>query len=309
MSAVGEWVGRFRLQRPLGAGGMATVWLGMHAVTNKLVAVKILRPQLAKNRESRERFLREARAAATVRHVNVVDVHDILELEDGTPAIIMEYLEGESLEARLSHQKAFFLHDLVALMSPVCAALAAAHAAGIVHRDLKPGNIFLARNIPGSGHTGPLVKVLDFGLAIIANDSTRSTRPGAMLGTPAYMAPEQIVGDRNIDHRADIWSLGVILYECLAGEPPIAPTNAADMFRAMYNSAITPLDSVRQDLPADIVDLVRATLSFRREARPATARDVLVVLERHRRGTGDAEADSTVRSELPPFLLEKLTRK
>jgi len=300
---VGQWVGRFRLQRELGQGGMADVWLAMHAVTNKLVAVKILRGHLARDPESRTRFVQEACAAATVRHVNVVDVHDVLELEDGTPAMVMEYLEGETLEKRLEHQGAFFLHDLVAMMVPVCSALAAAHAAGIVHRDLKPANIFLARRPPGSDSAGPLLKVLDFGLAKVAANP-RVTKPGRVMGTPSYMAPEQIAGDAELDVRADVWSLGIILYECLAAKRPYDAMNVADMLAAIMRNAIAPLGQIRPDVPPNIIALIHSMLSVDRNERPAL-RTVQDALNAHRVASSST-AEATIPSVLPPALMERL---
>lgn len=291
---------------------MATVWLAMHVITHKLVALKILRPTLAVDVECRLRFLREARAASTVRHLNVVDVHDVVELEDGTPVMVMEYLDGESLEARLAQHGKLALAETVDLLLPVCSALGAAHAAGVIHRDLKPANIFLARALTGDARSGPLVKVLDFGLARIMSDvAGRLTKTGTVVGTPRYMAPEQLFGDKNVDSRADIWALGVLLYECLSGSHPVPGGSFGQIIKSLTTQTIESLGAVCLELPHDVTRLVDRTLSIEPADRPGV-RDVQSVLERHATRTPTSEeTDATVEQKrpLPQWILDEHARR
>jgi len=213
--------GRYRLERLVGEGGMGLVYSATHTITRKSVALKFLK---VTGDEHVRRFLREARIAGTVRHPNIVEVHDILQLPGGgAPVMVMDLLRGESLAQRLEREQRVPLHELTAILLPVVSALGSAHALGIIHRDLKPENIFLTRGSAG-GKDG--VKVLDFGIAKLTaqeGDAASSgiTHTGAVMGTPYYMAPEQVFGEKAIDHRADIWALGVILYECVSGRKPI----------------------------------------------------------------------------------------
>jgi serine/threonine-protein kinase len=275
--------GRFRLERLLGEGGMGTVWAATHQVTRKPIALKTLKAERATDPSLRRRFLREARAASVVRHPNIVEVHDVVELDDGSPMMVMELLAGESLGARLDRERALSVADLARVMLPVISAVGTAHAAGVVHRDLKPDNIFLAREPDGA----TTVKVLDFGIAKVltaVDDGPHAgalTGTGAMLGTPYYMAPEQIYGERDIDHRADIWALGVIFYECLSGGRPTHAANVGQILKIITTNAIVPLERVVPSLPSDITELVRRMLSRDRDARPRTLSEVQAALSRY----------------------------
>ncbi len=272
---------RYRLDRRIGAGGMGEVWAATQTVTRMPVALKFLRDPSG-GEDVRRRFLREARAAVAVRHPNVVQIHDVLELPGGEPAMVMELLDGESLEQRLKREGRIPLGDLCAVMVRVVAAVGTAHELGIVHRDLKPDNIFLAQT-----REGVEVKVLDFGIAKLtavegnAAETGGLTGTGAMLGTPFYMSPEQAFGEKTIDHRADVWSLGVILYRCLSGVLPTFGENIGQILKIIMTHAITPLREAAPGLPADVTDLVDRMLSQAPGDRPADLREVKVVLERY----------------------------
>ncbi len=272
---------RYRLDRRLGAGGMGEVWAATQTVTRMPVALKFLRDPSA-GEDVRRRFLREARAAVAVRHPNVVQIHDVLELPGGEPVMVMELLEGESLEQRLRREGKVPLGELGAVMVRVVSAVGTAHQLGIVHRDLKPDNIFLAQT-----REGVEVKVLDFGIAKLtavegnAAETGGLTSTGAMLGTPFYMSPEQAFGEKKIDHRADIWSLGVILYRCLSGVLPTLGENIGQILKIIMTHAIRPLSEVAPELPPDVTDLVTRMLSQAPRDRPADLREVKAVLERH----------------------------
>jgi eukaryotic-like serine/threonine-protein kinase len=281
--------GRYRLNRLLDEGGMGVVWAAEHLLTGRTVALKLLKGPGAQDPETRSRLIREARAACAVRHPSVVEVYDVMELDDGEPVLVMDLLEGESLRARLTRDRKLSLADLATLALPVVSAVGTAHALGVVHRDLKPENIFLTREADGAGG----VKVLDFGIAKLlggpwgaaAGGTGALTGTGAMLGTPLYMAPEQVCGDGDIDHRADIWSLGVIVYECLTGTCPTAADNVGRILKIVLTNAIAPIAQVAPDLPEDVRALVQRMLSPDRAARPADLREVSGVLERYTTAT------------------------
>jgi serine/threonine-protein kinase len=271
--------GRYKLERHLGEGGMGVVFRATHVVTRKPVALKFLKRRHGDDASSVQRFLREARAVCAVRHPSVVEVYDVLELEDGSPVMVMELLSGETLARRLKRKKSLSLPELARIMVDVCSAVGCAHSLGIVHRDLKPENIFLADTPAGT-----TVKVLDFGIAkLTASDGDAAhtgatTGTGALLGTPFYMSPEQLFGEKSINHRADIWALGVVLYEALCGERPTQAENVGQVYKIVMTGAITPLSDRAPHLPADVLDLVSRMLSRDRMQRPADLREVQTVL-------------------------------
>ena len=274
--------GRFQLDRRIGEGGMGFVWAATHLVTRKPLALKMLKPESAADPSLRLRFFREARAACAVRHPNILEIHDVIELEDGTPVMVMDLLHGESLGTRLDRQPVLPPSELARLMLPVVSAVGTAHASGIVHRDLKPDNIFVADEGDGT-----LVKVLDFGIAKVFAVETSAagagglTGTGAILGTPYYMAPEQIFGERDIDHRADIWALGVILYECLSGRRPTEADNVGQILKIVATDALVPLEVAAPGVPADLAALVGKMLSRDCRARPQDLGEVLATLQRY----------------------------
>jgi hypothetical protein len=210
--------GKYRLERELGRGGMGSVWRAQHLTLRSACAIKLIEEEIAQNPEALSRFLREAQAAASLRSPHVVQILDH-GVDEGVPFIVMELLDGESLAARLARVQRLSPPDTARLITQVGRAMTKAHEAGIVHRDLKPDNIFLVRN-----DEEELAKVLDFGVAKsrthgIGSVST-ATRTGSVLGTPYYMSPEQAEGSKSVDHRSDIWSMGVIAWECLLGARP-----------------------------------------------------------------------------------------
>jgi len=208
--------GRYRLLHQLGKGGMGSVWTAEHLALHSLVAVKLLDDQIARNPDAVERFRREAQAAATLRSAHVVQVLDY-GLDGTTPFLVMEMLKGEDLGARLQRLGRLDPTTLLEIMQQVARAVGRAHEAGIVHRDLKPENVFL---VDEGDHE--IVKVLDFGIAksVAPGFAPSATRTGVTMGTPYYMSPEQAEGKREVDHRTDLWALGVIASECMTGVRP-----------------------------------------------------------------------------------------
>lgn len=274
--------GRYRLDKVIGQGGMGVVWAAQHTLTHKRVALKFLRGPIHLRPELRRRFFREARAASSVVHPNVLEVHDVFELDDETPVMLMDLLEGETLGRCMIRQGALPLEEAASILVQAFSAVGTAHAAGVVHRDLKPENIFLlpARSGP------PSVRVLDFGIAKLvdsdqAGDTGLVTGTGAILGTPCYMSPEQSYGERIIDHRADIWSLGAILYECLSGVRPIEGDSLGQVVKNLVVGGITPISSRLPSLPDDVVRLVERMLTREREERLTDLGEAQEVLLRY----------------------------
>jgi serine/threonine-protein kinase len=271
---------RYRLEREIGRGGMGVVWEATHLVTRRRVAIKFVLGPANRRTDLRRRFIREARAASAANHPNVVVVNDVFELDDGTPVMVMELLTGETLRERLVREPRLTLEATASIVLPVVAAVGTAHALGIVHRDLKPENIFLLKG----AEPGADVKVLDFGVAkLIARDGeAHETDPitgtGSALGTPCYMAPEQTIGDKAIDGRADIWALGVIIYECLAGVRPVAGLGIGQVVMKLMTEGIKPLDQLVPDLPPAATALVMRMLGRERDDRPRDLREVHEVL-------------------------------
>jgi serine/threonine protein kinase len=245
-------VGKYRVARELGRGGMAAVYEAEHINIGKKVAVKVLSAELQSSPIVTERFFREARAAASVKSPYIVDVYDSGRLDDGRPFIAMELLEGESLYDRMARVRLIDAQSTSRIIGQVAKGLAKAHAAGIVHRDLKPENIHLVTGEDGE----EIAKLLDFGLAKfyapIQTDekAARLTREGAVFGTPAYMSPEQVKGHGTVDHRSDLWALGCMAFECLTGRPVWNTEQGVAMTFAAIAAAPLPIPSrVRRDLP------------------------------------------------------------
>jgi eukaryotic-like serine/threonine-protein kinase len=286
---------RYRLEQLLGEGGMGVVWAACRLDSGEPVALKFMKA--APDRVAlRRRFFREARAACAIEHPNVVRVFEILDLEL-FPAIVMEKLEGESLATYLDRRGPLSVNEAAVRLLPVVSAVAAAHGLGIVHRDLKPENIFLARVADGE----PTIKVLDFGIAKVTGaaggmpGTAHATTTGNLLGTPAYMSPEQVFGEKDIDDRADIWSLGMILYECVTGILPTRLDNIGQIIKTILTRDDWQMGAAKPGLPPDLVDLVSRMLLRDRSRRPSLSA-IAELLARH--------ADAELGDAFPPPLRE-----
>lgn len=258
--------GRFELKRELGRGGMGTVWAATHVVTKRDFALKLLNERRADDPTAKERLRREARAACLATHPAILPVDDVVELDQGGYALVMELLEGESLRACLDREGRLPWATVRETFEPVLSGLAAAHEAGIVHRDLKPDNIFLVSSDPSRP-----VRILDFGIAQSTMDEAPLlTSTGAMLGTPYYMAPEQAFGEGTKGPPSDIWSLGVVLFECLAGARPTQAANLGQVLRLMSEERIPKLTDASVDgVPMHIAHIIDRMLSRAHDARPS----------------------------------------
>ncbi|MBX3229071.1 MAG: protein kinase [Labilithrix sp.] len=250
MTVVGSVLaGKYRVDKILGEGGMGVVVAATHLQIDEPVAVKFLHAHLAKESELVARFQREAKAARKIRSEHVVRILDVGELENGAPFMVMEYLAGTDLDAFLRNQGPQSVSDAVDFVLQACEALAEAHVQGMVHRDLKPANLFIARRADQT----PLVKVLDFGISKVTGEGGAdlgvTKTNSAVLGSPLYMAPEQMRSLRDVDARTDIWALGVIIHELLTGAPPFSGTTLPELCATILQDPPVPVRTLRPDVP------------------------------------------------------------
>ena len=268
--------GRFKIEREIGTGGMGTVYLATHLGLERRVAVKIIRSEIAGDEDVADRFLREARTMAKLRHSHAAMIFDAGSLPDGRHFIVMEFVEGETLSQALAREGRFPASKAVRIATEICDVLEEAHRLGIVHRDLKSSNILL-------GKRG--VCVLDFGVAKVLASSAESTfthastGSGQLIGTPRYMSPEQCLGQR-VGARSDLYSLGVLLYEMLAGRPPFTDPLQSALLIKQATAPAPPLPRLRQDIARPLALAVHTLLAKRPEDRPRTAALAKSLLER-----------------------------
>jgi serine/threonine protein kinase len=264
---IGEVLGSYRVVSRLGAGGMGTVWLGEHKLLGSRAAIKVLLPEMSEQKRIVERFFDEARAATRIQDPGIVTVHEIG--WHGTSAyIVMEHLNGETLTARLARYGQLPIAMALRLLQHCALAMAAAHARGIVHRDLKPDNIFVVSDPVVAG--GERTKILDFGIAKLIDDADAShsrTQTGMIMGTPAYMSPEQCRGAGSVDHRTDIYALGCVMFAMLVGHPPFVAPTAGDLIASHLREEPAVPSSLRADIPPALDELVLRCLSKTPDAR------------------------------------------
>ncbi len=247
--------GKYRVEKVLGAGGMGVVVAATHLQLDEKVAIKFLLPDAAKSADVVNRFQREARAAVKIKSEHVARVTDVGQLDNGSPFMVMEYLNGKDLADVVEHQGALPWPAAVEYVLQACEALAEAHSAGIVHRDLKPANLFLIQRADGS----PCIKVLDFGISKMVGSLSMPgmTKTTAVMGSPLYMSPEQMKSSKDVDHRTDIWSLGSILYELLSGNPPFIADTMPQLCLMILQEPPAPLSQVRNDVPPQLEAVIR----------------------------------------------------
>jgi eukaryotic-like serine/threonine-protein kinase len=276
--------GRFSVERKLGEGGMGVVYLARDAKYDRPVAVKVLRLDVA-NRETIERFKREARAGGAVKHENLVRVV-ALGREDGRMYFVSEYVDGADLDAHLKENGPFDVARALEIARAVADGLHVAHEAGIVHRDLKPSNVMLRR---GDG----VVKILDFGIAKNLEDSIVLTRQGFYVGSPAYSAPEQIRGEA-IDRRCDVFSLGVILYELMTGKVAFDGKHTIEVLKATIDRAPIPVSKLNDEVTKPVASLIESMIQKNPKRRPETMRRVVEEIDRVRAALGSGVASEDV---------------
>jgi len=267
-----EFAGRYQILRLLGEGGMGAVYEARHLFTGRHVALKLIHAVVARSPTARERFLREAQAPSSIGHAAIVEVLDA-GVEEETPYLALELLSGEDLASAIGAQRVE-AGDLVRITSEVLGALDAAHEAGLVHRDIKPENVFLVEE-----GGGPRVKLLDFGITRqLHGTDSKLTGTGTILGTPYYMSPEQARGEP-VDGRADVWSVGAMLYHGLAGRPPFQADNYNLLIVSILTTEAAPLATLRPELPAPLCEVVDRALRRDREARWASAAEMRAALD------------------------------
>ena len=272
--------GKYLLEECLGVGGFGEVYRATNVSLDRKVAIKLLSREMTNNEDDVLRFLREARAAAAVRHPNVVDVLDVAREEDGAPFIVQELLDGEDLEQYVTTRGRLTVDEALEIMIPVADAVAAAHARDVVHRDLKPANIFLSRD-----GTRITPKVLDFGACMYRTlGGTVKNERSLLIGTPHYMAPEQIKRGQEVDARVDVWAMGVILWELLTGETPFEADGPDQVMKLVRTRDIPSLKSVAKRVPDELDRMVASCLSRDRNGRLPNATAVRTALEEVRNG-------------------------
>jgi len=274
---------RYRIEESIGAGAMGAVFRATDLKADRQVALKILLKG-SREEEQRERFKREYEILTSIDHAGIVGIHGFGVGAGGVPYLAMELLDGETLRERVQRKGPQDPDELVPILAAVCDTLDAAHAAGVVHRDLKPDHVFLLRTRQ--------VKILDFGLSLAVN-SKKLTATGTVIGTPRYMAPEQIASAHAADARSDVYALGVILYEALTGESPFVASDQGQLLGAIMTNRLEPLAGRRPDLPAEVDQVLRQAMAKDPDARFQSASDLAKAF---------AEA-AGVRASLPPVRL------
>jgi serine/threonine-protein kinase len=282
---IGHVVGKYRLLEQLGEGGMGTVYRAEHVVLGSPAAVKVLLPQFTQDRVVVVRFFQEARAASGIRHAGIVEVFDYGRLPNGQAYIAMELLRGEDLSGFLARRGKLDASTATQIAIQMLAALNATHAVGVIHRDLKPDNIYLVRDTGAPG--GIRVKILDFGIAKLIGTplagqatSNRPRTKGMILGTPAYMAPEQCRGGTELDARADLYSVGCILFELLTGRPPFLASGDGEVMAMHIYEPPPRLSNLEPGLPVELDALLAKLLTKNPADRIPSAAYALATLER-----------------------------
>ena len=297
--------GQYKIESLLGKGGMGAVYLARHILLGDRVAIKILPPEVRNNAEWLRRFRREGQAARRFRHANAVTVYDLRTASDGTIYMVMEYVEGHTLDAELKRRGRFTAAEALEILEPIMSVLNTAHAMGVVHRDLKPENIMIGKATTGGE---PQIKLLDLGIAkmreiagVESSGTTELTMAGQVLGTPYYMSPEQwgeISRDGNpeIDGRTDIYSLGLVAYQMICGERPYSALTLHELRREHISVSPTPLCEKMPEVPKAFSEAISRSISKDRSDRQATAGEFAAQL---RAGLGDASSQGSVFRTFP----------
>jgi serine/threonine-protein kinase len=267
--------GRYRIESQIGEGGMGIVYLASHTVLGKKLALKVLRGDMAKDQDVVTRFIQEAQSATSIGHQNIIDISDFGRLPDGTAYFVMEYLDGQPLTDLVRQGGSVPMQDALGIIRQIAAALGAAHQRGIVHRDMKPDNVFLIKR----GGSPYFVKVLDFGIAKVGGAASKLTKTGMVFGTPHYMAPEQAAG-QSVDHRTDIYALGVIMYEMFTGKVPFdADTFMGILSKHMFEPPVPPSAQAGAPKLGAIEDVILKALAKKPEQRYQTMEALIADLD------------------------------
>lgn len=293
------FAGKYRVDRILGEGGMGVVVAAHHLELDQTVAIKFLLDGVAGSKEGSERFRREARAAAKIQSDHVVRVLDVGVLDSGERYMVMEYMHGQDLSDELKDHGTFSIPEATGFILEALDAIGHAHSVGIVHRDLKPANLFLARRSDGTAR----VKVLDFGISKTFGSASASelslTKTSAWMGSPLYMSPEQMQSARDVDHRADIWSMGAIYYELLTGQPPYLAESLPQLCNLLLTADPLDVRSLRPDIPAELAEVITRCLARKVETRIQSAQELAQLI------LPFASSTAVRRSRLPVLALDR----
>jgi serine/threonine protein kinase len=302
-SAVGISTGsvlakRYRIDGIVAEGGMATIYRAWHLLLEQAVAIKVMRPELARVPEAVARFVNEARAAAQVSGPHSLRVIDIGRIENGPPYLVLELLEGEDLRTMLVQRGPLPIGQAVELTMQACAAVSEAHAHGIIHRDLKPENLFLSRAPNGTR----VLKLIDFGISkrLVSAGSDNPTAFGESVGSPQYMSPEQMSAPERVDERSDVWSLGVVLFELLTGATPFQAETAPIVFARVIGGEPTPLSRFRRKLPKRLEQIVERCLAKAPEQRFHSVAELARALSRLEPSEGRRTFEAPLLDAVPP---------
>jgi tetratricopeptide (TPR) repeat protein/tRNA A-37 threonylcarbamoyl transferase component Bud32 len=293
--AAGAMVSHYRIIKKIGEGAMGQVYLAEDVKLKRRVALKFLPYDLTRDEEARRRFLQEARAASSLDHPHICNIHEIEETPDGRTFISMSYYEGETLKQKIENGS-LDVAGVVGIALEICDGLGRAHEAGVVHRDIKPGNIIITDR--------GKAKILDFGLAKLAGE-TQLTRTGITVGTALYMSPEQARGE-TVDARSDIWSVGVVLYEALTGRRPFRGANSSAVIYSILHDDPTPVEEIDRNLPGDLSDIVDRCLRKDPGARYQSAADLRDALEKFRE---EQESGGLIAVPMPSFARGRALRR
>jgi serine/threonine protein kinase len=286
--------GKYRIDDVIGEGAMGVVVSAWHIDLEQRVAIKFLNPVLAQREDAVERFLREGRAVVRIESEHVARVLDVGRLEGAEPYLVMEYLEGQDLAAALQQRGALPIVEAVTYLQQACEAIAEAHAVGVVHRDLKPANLFLVDR----GAEGYRVKVLDFGISksLATVERATLTNTSVVMGSPLYMSPEQLRSTRDVDEKADIWALGVILYEMLTRREPFVAATLPQLCALILEASPTPLRSVRPEIPVALERVVLQCLEKAPSARFSSVAELSLAVAPFGSSSAVASAERAARS-------------
>ncbi len=276
---IGRTLGSYKIVSQLGAGGMGVVYVAEHPLIGRKAAVKLLLPEYSNNKNLVERFFNEARAATVVKHRGIVDIFDFGYTEDNRAFIVMEFLEGESLADRIKRGR-LAIDEATRIARQVASALSAAHEAGIIHRDLKPDNVFLIHDSEVAG--GERIKVLDFGIAKLSkhrDPGASKTQTGQLMGSPLYMAPEQCKGAASVDARADVYSLGCVMYEMISARPIFDGNAAGEIIAKQIYESPDPPSAFVSGIPSAIEAVIMRCLEKEPATRFASMREVIDALD------------------------------
>jgi len=287
--------GKYRIERILGVGGMGMVVAALHVELDQRFAIKFLLPEMLTNSDAVLRFTREARAAVRIKGEHVARVFDVGTLESGAPYMVMEYLDGIDLGTWIHQHGALPIAQAADFLIQACVAIAEAHGLGIIHRDIKPSNLFCVRGADGR----LIIKILDFGIAKITTFNASGqgivTKTLAIMGSPLYMSPEQTQSARDVDARADIWALGIVLYELLSGRVPFAGETMGEIIVKIVTQTPDPLRNVRPDVPDGLEAVFRKCTEKNRERRYGNVSDLAFALLPYAPRSSKAEVERIAR--------------